>query len=218
MPSGMSIKLRVIPAGALQTNAYLISDTDRKEAALIDAPDGVMEFVGPALEEDGCALTDLLLTHGHYDHIGDAAKIAKKGATVYGHAADKSLFESPQGMQAWVYPPELVLEGFAVNKWVEEGERLEVLGMACEVRHVPGHCPGNVLFYFPDAAIAFVGDALFAGGIGRTDLPGGAFSELENSIRTRIYTLPEETKVLPGHGPQTSVGEEKLHNPFVSEQ
>lgn len=212
----MSVKIRVIPAGALQTNAFLISDAEREEAVLIDAPDGVLEFVEPALEEDGCKLTTLLLTHGHYDHIGDAAKIAKSGAKLYGHVADKALYERPEAMQAWVYPPDLVLEGFAIDHWIEDGEHLKVLGLDCEVRHVPGHCPGNVLFYFSKLGAAFVGDALFAGGIGRTDLPGGDFSQLETSILTKIYTLPDATMVLPGHGPNTTVGEEKRYNPFVS--
>lgn len=212
----MSVKIRVIPAGALQTNAFLITDSERKEAVLIDAPDGVLEFVDPALEEEGCELKTLLLTHGHYDHIGDAAKISKRGVSLFGHKADRNLYESPKSMQAWVYPPDLVLEGFAIDHWIEDAESFETLGMDCEVRHVPGHCPGNVLFYFSKLGMAFVGDALFAGGIGRTDLPGGDFQELEKSIRTKIYSLPGETVVLPGHGPNTKVGEEMLNNPFVS--
>ena len=92
------------------------------------------------------------------------------------------------------------------------------VGSDIEVRHVPGHCPGNVLFYFSDAGAAFVGDALFAGSIGRTDLPGGSFASLEKAIRTQIYTLPDETLVYPGHGPDTTVGAEKSTNPYVSEE
>jgi glyoxylase-like metal-dependent hydrolase (beta-lactamase superfamily II) len=85
-----------------------------------------------------------------------------------------------------------------------------------EVRHVPGHCPGNVLFYFAAEHAAFVGDALFNGSIGRTDLPGGNFAQLERAIREQIYTLPEATVIFPGHGPQTTVGDERSHNPYVS--
>jgi glyoxylase-like metal-dependent hydrolase (beta-lactamase superfamily II) len=89
------------------------------------------------------------------------------------------------------------------------------LGREVEVRHVPGHCPGNVLFYFGDAKVAFVGDALFQGSVGRTDIPGGDFDVLKQSIREQIYTLPDATTVFPGHGPKTSVGIEKEDNPFV---
>lgn len=214
----MAIKLRIFPAGSIQTNAFLLTDSDRKEAILIDAPNDVCEFVDPALQEDGCELKALLLTHGHYDHIGGVAEYAKRGVSLFGHTADKMLFETPQCMSSFTYPPDLKLEGFEVENWVEQGSVLEFLGMSCEVRHVPGHCPGNVLFYFEDLKAAFVGDALFAGGIGRTDLPGGSFAELEKSIREQIYTLPDPVVVLPGHGPNTSVGDEKRHNPYVSAQ
>ncbi|MBC2605583.1 MBL fold metallo-hydrolase [Pelagicoccus albus] len=212
----MPVNVRIFPAGYIQTNAFLLSDPERGEAILIDAPHDLVEPVEKALQEDGCELVALLLTHGHYDHIGDVAKFSRKGVPVYGHGADKVLFENPQCMSSYAFPADIVLEGFEVDHWISDGDMLEFLGMECQVRHVPGHCPGNVLFYFPAARAAFVGDALFAGGIGRTDLPGGSFSELENSIRTKIYTLPPETVVLPGHGPNTTVDDELAHNPYVS--
>ncbi|MEL0118416.1 MAG: MBL fold metallo-hydrolase, partial [Opitutae bacterium] len=98
---------------------------------------------------------------------------------------------------------------------LNHGQKLEILGQTCEVRHVPGHCPGNVLFYFKQQNFAITGDAIFAGSIGRTDLPGGDFPTLEKAIREQIYTLPASTRLLPGHGPQTSVAQEKGSNPFV---
>lgn len=110
----------------------------------------------------------------------------------------------------------LNLEPIKVDRWVRQGERFEALGTTVEVRHVPGHCPGNVLFYFPALQAAFVGDALFAGSIGRTDLPGGDFDTLAQSIREQIYTLPDDTVVYPGHGPDTTVGAEKETNPYVA--
>jgi hydroxyacylglutathione hydrolase len=112
---------------------------------------------------------------------------------------------------------DLNLQPVPVNRWLKAGDRFQALGTEVEVRHVPGHCPGNVLFYFPAAHAAFVGDALFAGSIGRTDLPGGDFAQLEKSIREQIYTLPPETVVFPGHGPQTTVAHEREHNPHVSD-
>lgn len=212
----MPLKVRIFPAGSIQTNAFLITDTDIGEAILIDAPNDVVDFVDPALAEDGCELKAVLITHGHYDHIGDVAKFADRGIPLYGHLADKSMFENPEMMRSYAYPPDLELRGFEVDHWVEDGTKLSFLGLECEVRHVPGHCPGNVLFYFPEAKAAFVGDALFAGGIGRTDLPGGSFEQLEQAIRGRIYTLPKDTIVLPGHGQNTTVGEEISTNPYVS--
>ena len=110
----------------------------------------------------------------------------------------------------------LGLEPVAVDAWVEQGDRLLALGREFEVRHVPGHCPGNVLFYEPRAKAALVGDALFNRGVGRWDLPGGDFAVLVVSIREQIYTLPDDTVVFPGHGPRTAVGEEKTDNPYVS--
>ncbi len=109
----------------------------------------------------------------------------------------------------------LGLEPIRVDHWLQAGERLTILGTKAEVRHVPGHCPGNVLFHFASLQAAFVGDALFQGSIGRTDLPGGDFDQLEASIREQIYPLPPETVVWPGHGPRTSVAVEREHNPYV---
>ena len=109
----------------------------------------------------------------------------------------------------------LGLEGIQVDQWVAAGDSLEALGQSVEVRHVPGHCPGNIMFVFSDQTTAFVGDAIFAGSIGRTDLPGGSFAELEASIRSQIYTLPDETTLYPGHGPATTVKIEKSTNPHV---
>lgn len=212
----MALKLRIFPAGSIQTNAFLLSDPDKGEALLIDAPNDVSEGVDAALAEDGCELKAVLITHGHYDHIGGVATFGQRGVPLYGHEADRMMFENPESMRAYAYPPNLKLEAFAIDHWVADGDTLSVLGMQCEVRHVPGHCAGNVLFYFSEIKAAFVGDALFAGGIGRTDLPGGSFEELERSIRERIYTLPNDTVVLPGHGPNTTVGDEIATNPYVS--
>ncbi len=110
----------------------------------------------------------------------------------------------------------LGLEGVAVDAWIEDGVRLPALGRVFAIRHVPGHCPGNVLFYSADDAVALVGDALFRRGVGRWDLPGGDFATLARSIRTQIYTLPDRTIVCPGHGPRTTVGEEKAGNPYIA--
>jgi hydroxyacylglutathione hydrolase len=209
------VLLHVIPAGPIQTNAYLLVAPERGEALLIDAPGGIWAQVAPVLARHQCRLTELWITHGHWDHTQGAAEVLRAtGAVCRAHEADRLLLETPQVMSEFM-GEELDLEPVAVSAWLRPGEKLAALGLEAEVRHVPGHCPGNVLFHFPAARAAFVGDALFAGGIGRTDLPGGDFAELERSIRTQIYPLPPDTAVYPGHGPATTVAQEKALNPFV---
>jgi hydroxyacylglutathione hydrolase len=211
------VNLHVIPAGPIQTNAYLLTAPARGEAVLIDAPGDVWAEVAPILVREKCRLAELWITHGHWDHMQGAAEVIREsGALCRAHEADRTLLENPRVMSAFM-GEDLGLEPVAVKAWLQPGGKLAAFGTEVEVRHVPGHCPGNVLFYFPAAAAAFVGDALFHGGVGRTDLPGGDAEELARSIRTQIYTLPPETVVYPGHGPATTVGEEKAFNPFVRE-
>lgn len=210
------MNLHVLPAGPIHTNAYLLTDPGRGEAVLIDAPGDVWPAVEPILKREHCRLAELWLTHGHWDHTqGAAAVVRATGAKVRAHADDRVMIETPEVMERFM-GERLNLEPVAVDHWVVQGERFEALGATVEVRHVPGHCPGNVLFYFAGLAAAFVGDALFQGSIGRTDLPGGDFDQLLHSIREQIYTLPAATAVFPGHGPRTTVEAEMAHNPYVS--
>jgi glyoxylase-like metal-dependent hydrolase (beta-lactamase superfamily II) len=209
------VNLRVLPAGPIETNAYLLSSPARGEAVLIDAPGAIWAQIESILREDKCRLTELWLTHGHWDHTqGGAEVIRATGAKVRAHRHDEVLIENPQVMSAFLSKG-ITLEPIKVDHWIGGGDRLEALGTVAEVRHVPGHCPGNVLFYFASAAAAFVGDALFKGSIGRTDLPGGNHAQLERSIREQIYTLPDATAVYAGHGEPTTVGAEKTFNPYV---
>ena len=187
----VGVNVHVLPAGPIQTNAYLLTDSVGKEAVLIDAPEGVWDEVEPILHREGCSQ-----------------------AKVVAHEADRVLYESPSIMSKFL-GEDLKLEPVRVDHWVGQGDRLEALGESVEVRHVPGHCPGNILFYFAGSKAAFVGDALFRASIGRTDLPQGNFHELERSIKGQIYTLPDDTVVFPGHGGETSVGQEKATNPYV---
>ena len=156
----------------------------------------------------------VLLTHGHFDHTADLSRFQNAGARVHAHEDDRFLIEHPEVMTVML-PPGMKVDPAKIDVPVTQGGKLQVLGLEVEIRHVPGHCPGNVLFYFPEVKAAFVGDAIFAGSIGRYDLPGGSFEELEESIQTQIYTLPDETVLHPGHGPVTTVGREKQSNPFV---
>ena len=206
----------MLPSGPIQTNGYLLLDAGRGEAVLVDAPGGILERVTPLLATAGARLTELWLTHGHWDHMQEGARVKREtGARVRAHRADQPLIETPEIMEGFM-AQRLGLEGVPVDNWLEPGEELAALGRTFEVRHVPGHCPGNVLFHCAAAGVAFVGDALFAGGVGRWDLPGGDFDTLARSIREQIYTLPGETIVFPGHGPRTTVAAEQAGNPYVA--
>ncbi len=209
------MNLHVLPAGPIQTNAYLLTAPERGEAVLIDAPEGVWAEVAEILRTEKCRLSELWLTHGHWDHMqGGAEVVRESGAQVLAHADDRVLIETPEVMKKFL-GEELNLEPVKVDRWLTAGEKLAALGVTAEVRHVPGHCPGSLLFWFAELKAAFVGDALFNGSVGRTDLPGGNFATLEKSIRTQIYTLPDDTTVYPGHGPATTVGAEKTGNPHI---
>ncbi|MEI7552139.1 MAG: MBL fold metallo-hydrolase [Verrucomicrobiota bacterium] len=209
------MNLHVLPAGPIQTNAYLLCSPAHAAAVLIDAPGGVWAKVQPILAAAHCRLTELWLTHGHWDHTQGAAEVVRATqARVRAHVADRVLYETPEVMSAFLAPG-IRLEPVRPDTWVEPGETFPALGLTAEVRHVPGHCPGNVLFYLAAMSAAFVGDALFAGSVGRTDFPGGSQAVLAESIRRQIYTLPAATKVYPGHGPATTVGDEMEGNPYV---
>ncbi|SDS54842.1 MBL fold metallo-hydrolase [Opitutus sp. GAS368] len=210
------MKIHVLPSGPIQTIGYLLTEPKLGEAVLVDAPGGILDKVRPLLAKDGCTLKELWLTHGHWDHTQDAAKVVREtGALVRGHADDQVLFETPAIMEERM-GRKLGLEPVKIDSWAEQGDRLAALGREFAVRHVPGHCPGNILFYQAGTQAAFVGDALFKDGVGRWDLPGGNFELLEKSIREQIYTLPDATVVFPGHGPRTTVGAEKAGNPYVA--
>jgi hydroxyacylglutathione hydrolase len=209
------MNLHVIPAGPIQTNAYLLVSPERGEAVLIDAPGGIWAKIEPILKKDNLRLVELWITHGHWDHTQGGAEVVRETkAKVLAHLADKVLIETPEVMEGFM-SEKLGLEGIMVDQWIGEGDRITALGLESEVRHVPGHCPGNIMFVFETLKVAFVGDAIFAGSVGRTDLPGGSMDELKRSIQHRIYTLPDETLLYPGHGSHTTVVAEKTGNPYV---
>ncbi len=205
------MQIDVLCAGPIETNAYLLN-SGTGESLLVDAPPGVEQAVRERVGASGSRLAGVLLTHGHWDHIGDLGKFA--GVTVYAHPGDRDWIENPEQMAAFM-PPGLEVAPGRVDRWLEDGETLELAGEKIEVRWVPGHAPGSVLYYFAGLGAAFSGDALFRGGVGRFDLPGGDWNALERSIRGNIFSLPPDTAVYPGHGPATTVAEEMRSNPFV---
>ena len=208
----MIVEFQELPP--IGTNAYALIEPDRKECVIIDAPGGAFDWATQVAKNHGCTISGLILTHGHWDHILDGHRFVAAEVPTYGHAEDAILFEAPEKMTNYAMPG-LEFLPVAINHWIKEGDTLDLLGDQLEIRHVPGHCPGNILVYLASEKLAIVGDAIFAGSIGRYDLPGGDFSVLEESIRTKIYTLPNETKLYPGHGASTTVAQEKRNNSFV---
>lgn len=197
--------------GVFAENTYLVADAARREAVVVDPGEEAPLFL-KRLEHEGWRATGIWLTHAHLDHVAGVAEVkAATGADVWLHPADRSLYDSVPaqaamfGLEAEAQPPP--------DHQLADGQRLAVGDFTFEVLHTPGHTPGHVTFV--GSALALDGDVLFAGSIGRTDLPGGDTQALMTSIRRRLYTLPDATTVLPGHGPATTIGEEKRTNPFV---
>ena len=207
------LDISVLPVGPLQMNAVLVTATgpDGPEALLID-PGEEIPMLRKKLGASGAVLRHLLATHGHFDHVGAAAEFQETcDLPLLCHPDDLPLIENlPQIQKAYGFPPTRIPRCDAVLRHLTT---LPFAGGEIEVRHVPGHSPGQVMFLLPGYAI--VGDCLFAGSVGRTDLPGGDFATLKKSIRDHIYTLPAETVVVCGHGPDTTVGRERTSNPFV---
>jgi len=196
------------------TNAIALICPERKECVIIDAPAEAYRWATQVAEQHACEIVALILTHGHWDHILDGHAFAKAEIPIYGHKADTEMFEAPARMSSYAIPG-LDMLPVPITHWIEGGDTLELLGTSMEIRHVPGHCPGNVLVYLESEKSAIVGDVIFAGSVGRYDLPGGDFEVLKESIQTQVYTLPDQTTIYPGHGGTTSVIQEKASNPFV---
>ncbi len=214
------MKIERAAFGPFSTNCYLITDDATKSCVVIDAPPGSGAPVLAALERRGLRAESLLLTHGHWDHMSDAHLFQKAGAKVYAHKDDRFIIEqvdlvAPKYKAMVPGLPDSAFTPCKVDVWLEDGDAVSAIGFTFEVRHVPGHCPGSLLFHCVSEKIAFVGDAIFAGSVGRTDLPGGDWNTLLKSIREKIYTLPADTALLPGHGDETSVGEEIESNPYA---
>jgi len=197
------MKLHTYTGGFVQTNGYLLEAPEGWLA--IDAPADFTLFAkGHEIEVSHC-----LLTHQHFDHVEDASSFSELSAYA---AMDRSLIMDERARE-WGVP--VSVPDFTVAHLLKDQPTLEAAGLKFELLHVPGHSPDSIAFYLPAEKMLFGGDALFQQGVGRTDLPGGDQDLLFSSIREKLYTLPDDITVYPGHGAPTTIGEEKIKNPFV---
>ena len=207
----MSLSFMRLVLGDLGTNCYIIGDPDSQEAFVIDPDDG--PAVVDTLKERGLTCVGILLTHGHSDHIhGVQTLMDTYGAPVYIHERDLPCLYDPQVNLSALHGRPVTITGGAI-KTVKDGQHIGSGKMDFQVLETPGHTVGGVCYYMAPAA--FVGDTLFRGSVGRTDFPGGDFEALVQSIRTKLFTLPDQTMAYPGHGPETQIAFEKENNPYL---
>jgi glyoxylase-like metal-dependent hydrolase (beta-lactamase superfamily II) len=205
--------LESFPVGPLACNCAMMGDEITHEAIVIDPGDEVGR-IHRRLTELGLKLKQILITHAHIDHVGGALKLKRlTGAPIFLNENDLPLLKMMEAQAAWlgVSPPETA----PPDENLQDGLIVGLERYPAQVLHTPGHTQGSICLHFAPLNLLIAGDTLFAGSIGRTDLPGGDFDQIIDSLRSRILALPGETQVLPGHGPATSVGEERASNPFL---
>lgn len=200
-------------------NTYLVFDPETKECAVVD-PGMSSPEEEKALEnfiaEKGLRLTQVINTHLHIDHVAGIPFLQKKyGVPVLAHEGDKDLGEGMQ-LQAKMFGLNLPLGEIEISQYIKAGDKIKIGKGELDVIFVPGHSKGSIALYDPEGKFLISGDALFKGSIGRTDLPGGNYKELIDSISSELISLPDDTVVLPGHGPASTIGEEKRSNPFLA--
>jgi hydroxyacylglutathione hydrolase len=200
--------------GAFQCNCFVLGCEETREAIVVDAGDA-LQGITERLARHGLTVTAVVATHAHLDHVGAMSGLGEAtGAPTCLHADDRFLYDD-LAMQAALFGLPTPPAG-PVGRWLKEGDTLAWGRHRAEVIHTPGHTPGSLCFWMEHESVLFSGDTLFAGSVGRTDLWGGDHGVLMRSIRERLMTLPEGARVLPGHGPATSIGREAAGNPFIA--
>ena len=200
--------------GALQTNCYIVHNIDTKECIIVD-PGDEAEKICRYLTRKELKLQAIFLTHGHFDHIGAVSELKDKySVPVYAAAEEKDVLQTDSLNMSSLIDRKMSL---SADYWVEDGQKISCLGQEVTCILTPGHTQGGMCYYFPKAGFLFSGDTLFQESTGRTDFPTGSMSRIIRSIREKLFVLPEAVQVYPGHGPKTSIENEKMFNPFAAE-
>ena len=212
----LPIRALIAPVTPLQQNCTIVWCAATLKAAIID-PGGEVPRLLQALADQGLTLEKIWITHGHLDHAGGTAALqAATGVPIEGPHPDDAFWidQIEESGAKWGMPD---ARGFTPDRWLQDGDQVSLGDSEFEVRHCPGHTPGHVIFHHRQAQFAQVGDVLFKGSIGRTDFPRGTHADLIASITTRLWPLGEQTRFVPGHGPMSTFGQERLTNPFVAD-
>lgn len=210
----MSLKFKIIPVTPFAQNCTLVWCSETMKGAVID-PGGDVANIIKSVEAEGVQLEKILLTHAHIDHAGGTAALAKQqDLTIVGpHKEDKFWIDAlPNQSQMFGFPN---VDTFAPDLWLDDGDTVSVGNASLEVLHCPGHTPGHVVFFHRESRLAQVGDVLFKGSIGRTDFPRGDHPTLIASIKQKLFKLGDDVRFIPGHGPMSTLGEERHTNPFL---
>lgn len=213
----MSLKAAILPVTPFQQNCTLLWNETTMRGAVSD-PGGDLDRIMETVEELGITLEKVLLTHGHLDHASAAGELAERlGVPIEGpHRDDLFLISDlPRQGAKYGFP---TYQSFEPTRWLENGDTVEVGGLTFQVLHCPGHTPGHIVFFNDEARLAIVGDVLFNGSIGRTDLPRGDYASLVNAIRNKLWPLGDDVTFVPGHGPLSTFGAERRSNPFVADE
>ncbi|ROS04842.1 glyoxylase-like metal-dependent hydrolase (beta-lactamase superfamily II) [Sinobacterium caligoides] len=213
----MGLKVAIVPVTAYQQNCSILVCEDTKKAAIVD-PGGDVEKLIDALNQLGVELEKVFITHGHLDHCAIAGQLSDQfSVPIEGpHLEDDFWIQQlPSSCQAMGFP---ATEVFTPSRWLEGGDTVSFGNQQLEVLFCPGHTPGHVVFYHREAKLALVGDVLFQGSIGRTDFPRGNHDQLISSIKDQLWPLGDDVNFIPGHGPNSTFGEERRSNPFVSDK
>jgi len=203
----------IFPVGPLQCNCSVIGDEGSREAMVVDPGENI-EQIQQVLAKHGLTVKQIVITHGHIDHVSAAAQLKKlTGAPVYMNKRDNEQLALLEDFARWIGVP--TPERVEVDHSLEDGDLLTTGKLEAAALHTPGHTEGSVCLHFPAEGKLIAGDTLFAGSIGRTDLPGGSFEKIMRSLQGRLLRLADETIVIPGHGRATTIGEERESNPFL---
>jgi len=210
------MRYQIIPVTAYQQNCTLLVCERSRKAALVD-PGGDLELLLAAVAQHDAELESILVTHGHLDHVGGVSALAEKlSLPIAGPHQDDDFWIQllPEQCRMFGFPPTKI---FKPDRWLRDGDSVQVGLNTLQVLHCPGHTPGHVVFYDSDARLAIVGDVLFKGSIGRTDFPRGDHQALLDSIRLKLWPLGDDVKFIPGHGPMSTFGAERKSNPYVGD-